>query len=199
MLPRVYRTGVAATQDGELDGDQKHRSGAEKSAPQFRPVPTRWLIIRHIRESASNYETLAIPSYKAWVLESDYQQMVDRVSNDQDLQVDMSPFVAAPSGEKVDIQKQAEVFIGKKTSVDSWTEPKEPGKKATPMTVLNGGNILFPDFQQHNSNVFSVLDNFEYKKGDDVAYLDSATADYYVIGWHPRQDEGNEYVHSCHP
>ena len=53
--------------------------------------------------------------------------------------------------------------------------------------------MLFPDFQQHNTNVFSVLDNFEYKDGNKVAYLESATADSHVIGWHAQPIEGSEY------
>ena len=127
-------------------------------------MPPRWLVIRRIRGSVPDFKTVDIPAYKPWVLESDHQQMVDDVGDGQDLRIDASPFISAPSGNTVDIKKQAEVFVGKKIPVRSWTEPKKPGEKENnaPLTILNGGNILFRDFQQHNDNVFSVLDDSMY-------------------------------------
>src|SRR5436190_12233340 len=40
------------------------------------------------------------------------------------------------------------------------------------------------DYVPHNGSVFSLVDSFEYREGNDVQHLSSATADYYVIGWH---------------
>ena len=194
MLPRIYRAGAAATEESKLnrDGDglpdPDSKSELDQTAPQFRPVPTRWLVIRHLRQSTPDYKSVSIPEYTAWVVESDHQQEVDSVGEETDLQVDVSPYIVASSGD-VQIQKQAEIFIGKKTLAKDWTEPNG---KVAPLTVLNGGNLLFPDFQPHNGNVFSILDNFEIKSGDDAEYLESATADYYVIGWHARPEEGLE-------
>lgn len=203
MLPRVYRAAASATEDSKLDrdgdgfpdpetnSDPKTKPGTDQTAPQFRPVPTRWLVIRHLRESTPHYgdKEVDMPVYKAWVVESNYQQKVTNVALSQDLQVDMSPFIAAPSDGNVNIKKQAEVFIGKKTPVKKWTEPLT---KNAPLTVLNGGNILFPDFQYHNGNVFSILDNFEYQSGKNVKYLESAAVDYFVMGWHASPEEGIE-------
>lgn len=190
MLPRVYRSGAAATQDSELNRDAgglphlRDPSNEDKSAPEYRSVPTRWLVIRRLRASSP---AGVLPEYESWVVESDSQHSVDDELTGIDLQVDVSPYIKAPTGKKQDIHEQAQSLIGKKTPVGSWEEPKQ---KAAPLTVLNGGNILFPDFQQHNGNVFSVLDNFAYKSGKDTKYLETATADYYVIGWHALPQDG---------
>jgi hypothetical protein len=50
-----------------------------------------------------------------------------------------------------------------------------------PVTTLNSSNHLFADYQPHNSNVFSILDNFKYR---DDAFLNYAEADFYILGWH---------------
>ena len=63
-------------------------------------------------ESVPGSKKLDIPEYQVWVVESAHQQMVNDVSDDQDLQIDVSPFIAARSGGKVNTQEQAEVFIG---------------------------------------------------------------------------------------
>jgi hypothetical protein len=46
----------------------------------------------------------------------------------------------------------------------------------------------------HNANVFSTIDNFQYKdnpsdKSETYKYLDFAEADYYVLGWHSNADD----------
>ena len=203
MLPRVYRAAVAATEESSLERDQnvpEHKDSGtrDKATPQYRPVPTRWLVIRHLRESTPDYKTLEMPPFSAWVIESDYERKVDSIKKpDVDLQVDVSPFIAPPSsganvtGTAVDvnIQAQAEIFIGRKTPVERWTEVHSK-PKVEPLTVLNGGNILFPDFQPHNGNVFSILDSFDYTVGGSNSHLEKATADYYVVGWHIHQENG---------
>lgn len=114
---------------------------------------------------------------------------------DKDLEVDVTPSINPggldPTVATV-IQEQAEVFIGKSTVADQW-DPKEADAAArVDLTVLTSSNPLFPDYQPHNSNVFSILDNFSYKgstggHASDL-YLDSATCDYFVVGWHSSAD-----------
>ncbi|KAI1359327.1 hypothetical protein F5Y08DRAFT_84315 [Xylaria arbuscula] len=188
MLPRVYRSGVAATGESNVDNVGEGLPPAEdSSAPQFHSIPSRWLVIRRLRESVPDYKTIGVNEYEAWVIESDKQRKLGdptkpgNLPKDIDLQVEVAPFISAPLNQTVNINEQAEVFIGSKTPMGQWTEP---GDERSPVTVLNGGNMLFPDYQYHNANVLSVLDNFEYNSGGDVKYMQSATADYYVIGWH---------------
>ncbi|KAI1746877.1 hypothetical protein F4782DRAFT_523061 [Xylaria castorea] len=193
MLPRVYRSGVAATGEGDVDREGEGLPASEdSSAPQFRSIPSRWLVIRRLRESVPDYKTIGVHEYEAWVIESDKQRKLgdptkpENLPKDIDVQVDVAPFISAPLNKEVNINEQAEVFIGSKTRMSRWTEM---GDVRSPVTVLNGGNMLFPDYQYHNANVLSVLDNFEYGSGDNVKYMQSATADYYVIGWHTLADQ----------
>ncbi|KAK1139553.1 hypothetical protein N8T08_000693, partial [Aspergillus melleus] len=81
----------------------------------------------------------------------------------------MSPFVLGASGDQVNVAEQAEIFIGRKTRLSEWRRAV-PAKTTIPggLNLQGSGNPLFADFQLHNSNVFSIVDNF----------------DYYVIGWH---------------
>ncbi|KAF5025356.1 hypothetical protein F66182_2567 [Fusarium sp. NRRL 66182] len=194
MLPRVYRSGIAATEEGGLDRDKEGLPDAadpDTSAPEFRPIPNRWLVIRRLRESVPDFRSIRVPEYQAWVIESDEQTKVTDMPDGVDLQVDVSPFISAPEGEDVDIGEQAEIFIGSKTPIHDW---KESDPRRAPMTVLNGGNILFPDFQQHNSNVLSMLDNFTYGSGEAQSTIESATVDYYVVGWHAEADRDPFYI-----
>src|SRR5205814_1144981 len=47
----------------------------------------------------------------------------------------------------------------------------------------------FADYAQQNMNVFSIVDNLMYKEGGATKYLEKATADYHVIGWHSKADD----------
>ena len=50
-------------------------------------------------------------------------------------------------------------------------------------------NPLFADFTQHNMNVFTIVDNFEYVDGKMTKQLEAAVADYHVIGFHSDADD----------
>ncbi|KAK0721739.1 hypothetical protein B0T26DRAFT_700168 [Lasiosphaeria miniovina] len=50
-------------------------------------------------------------------------------------------------------------------------------------------NPLLADYQVHNTNIFSIVDNFEFKRNGQTTYVDAAEADYSVIGWHSRDDD----------
>lgn len=197
MLPRLYRAGVAAAggSDGTMDRNKEglsepHGGNAytDDSAPQFRPVPTRWLVIRRLRNSSPTIINTDMKEYESWVVESDKRTDVADVSKNVDIQVEMAPFVDVPDdGSPVSIDRQAQVCVGSKTRASQW---HESGEKRPPMTALHGGNMLFADFQYHNSNVFSIVDNLDYINHGTTKKLERATLDYYVIGWHADVEQG---------
>ena len=115
ILPRMYRIGAVTQQDGTLT------HGKQQLAP------TRWLVVRHIDMKTVEPADANIDEVEAWVIESDRKQDLSTdLTEDDDMQVDVSPFVATDLGladvvdgvKSIDIQKQAEVFIGKKTKLD---------------------------------------------------------------------------------
>lgn len=192
-LPRVYRSGTAATPkatSGQATraADQGFQNPtdatvADVSAPNFRPAPTRWLVVRTIHPE-SMIPAAALPKVQGWVIESDRYWELESipVGDEYDLQVDFAPFVFASQTDDM-IDQQAEVFVGEKTDATVWNEVGS-GKPRVPLSVLNSANPIFADFQPHNGNVFSMLDNFKYGSIDSPQYLQAATASYYVIGWH---------------
>ncbi|KAL9944069.1 hypothetical protein D7B24_007914 [Verticillium nonalfalfae] len=185
--------------NGNKNDDQKNNRGApgtaKGSSPSFPKAPTRWLVIRHISDPASIMPPEArgiVKEFTAWVVESDRLRTLEELGPEEDLQVDVSPFISAADG-GVSVADQAEVFIGKKEPIESWSEPLDappppppPSKKKKPQFIENfsllaSSNQLFADYQPHNSNVFSIVDNFEYTKDK---FLVTAKASYYIIGWH---------------
>ncbi|KAH6662061.1 hypothetical protein B0J14DRAFT_611156 [Halenospora varia] len=203
VIPRAYRSGTSATNTTGAD-DRKRQQGfpvpqatdKDYSAPDFRPVPTRWLVVRHIDTGTVTpavSDTVAKKiQCRAWVIESDRQWNLDSDKEmlGKDLQVDVSPFVA-PSREndRSSVAQQAEVFIGNKTDATIWVEDdtnsKNPPSRIDSLSLLTSSNHLFADYQPHNTNVFSMVDDFTYE--DDagkVMTMQSAKASYYVIGWH---------------
>lgn len=218
ILPQLYRSGVAAADSvsPRRDGDERLRRGLPSrdfkadpaaggaSTPEFLAPPTRWIVIRKLDlDSVDQTVRSQFKEYQAWVIESDYLWALDDIPLDYDLEVDVSPFVvgAAGPGDENTIVQQAEVFIGRKTPLEEWSEPTDA--KYADISSLRSGNQFFADFQLHNTNVFSILDSFEYKGPDqEKYYLDEATASYYLFGWHsdnssdPLWDEDRRYAHS---
>lgn len=204
-LPRVYRAGTAATdsapdnraRDGiELppDGDP---TNTDTSAPQFRLVPSRWLVIRRLHPGTAKPANSGIPELQAWIVESDRRRDIKEIPFNLDLQTDVSPYIYPTR--QVNIDQQAEVFIGQKFTAGEWREQGDAVPRV-PLSLLNGGNILFADYQPHNSNVFSIVDNFSYPHPtikDKSSYLECATASYYVVGWHP--DGKDDPFHAPNP
>lgn len=198
VMPRFYRTGTAATPSAAPDhGQQRKAQGLHSaptdqkpdySAPAFRQLPNRWLVIRKLDPSANTTkpEKAPIPAVESWVIESDRIQEIDKIPAEKDLQVDVSPYITSNSeGAKgIKLNRQAEIFIGYKESTATWKENKDPTIKRVDLTAVNSSNQLFLDYQPHCSNVFSTVDGFEYKDGGTTKRLEQATADYYVIGWH---------------
>ncbi|KAI1395302.1 hypothetical protein F4819DRAFT_478817 [Hypoxylon fuscum] len=202
MLPRFYRAGVSSTKTVSKHRHREERlrrglktavkdeeEGGDTTTPDFVEPPTRWVVVRKLDldsiQPAEAKSAFADKEYEAWVIESDYMWSLDDIPADADLQTDVAPFVAGHDGSDINIEQQAEVFIGRKTSLKDWT-PDDPTSDAQPpnISLLRSGNQLFADFQMHNSNVFSMLDNFEYEIEGQTQYLSQAKASYYLLGWH---------------
>ncbi|KAF4439607.1 cell surface receptor IPT/TIG domain-containing protein [Fusarium austroafricanum] len=213
ILPQVYRTGVTSADSvsKQTRSDERLKRGlqalpdgkdAEVTTPEFIQPPTRWLVVRKLdMSSVADRVKKYFHEYQAWVIESDYLWALDDIPLEYDLEVDVSPFVMGAEGSRVNVEQQAEVFIGRKTRLEDW-KPK-PEDKHIDITLLRSNNELFADFQLHNSNVFSMLDNFDYV-GDDgeTHYLENAKASYYLFGWHsdnkhdPLWDEKKQFTHA---
>ncbi|KAK5996410.1 hypothetical protein PT974_01744 [Cladobotryum mycophilum] len=205
MLPRFYRTGISSGQTvppqarqadrlsrglaaapDASDGDTSH------DTPDFVEPPTRWIVIRKLDinsvQPPEAQPAFADREYEGWVVESDHLWSLEDIPTDMDLQTDLAPFVVGQAGSNVNIDQQAEVFIGRKTPLASWSGQEDPKAQPPNISVLRSGNQLFADFQMHNTNVFSMLDNFEYGTDDAPQYLTYAKASYYVVGWHWKED-----------
>lgn len=159
----------------------------DPNVPDFRPVPNRWLIVRRLFLDSVFPETArtAVGEFKAWIIESDRLDNIDKISTDVDIEVEYAPYV---TGDGTSLAGQAENFIGLRLdAIDSkgelWKDVEDTVARV-PLSVLNSSNPLFADYTPHNANVFSMLDPFDYLDGTQTAKLDSATASYYVIGWH---------------
>lgn len=144
------------------------------------------MVIRHINTNTVAPAGAKIPEFQSWVIESDRLWNInDPDLKTADLEVDVSPstnpLLFDPSNGTV-VEGQAEAFIGKCTPISTWSEGT--GNHIN-LNVMTSSNPLFADYQPHNSNVFSFLDNFSYtSSGGATAYLTKASCDYQVIGWH---------------
>ncbi|KAF4456304.1 hypothetical protein F53441_1549 [Fusarium austroafricanum] len=200
-LPRFYRSGVSSSDsvpDSRKRAERLRRgldatstTGGDNSThhtPDFLQPPTRWIVIRKLEldsiQPTSAKDAFKDREYEAWLVESDHVWSLEDIPIKTDLQTDVSPFVLGHAGTDVNINEQAEVFIGRKTPLAEWTENQNPTVDPPDISLLRSGNQLFADFQMHNANVFSILDNFEYGDSKQPSYLDYAKASYYVLGWH---------------
>ncbi|KAM0494938.1 hypothetical protein ACHAP8_008316 [Fusarium lateritium] len=200
-LPRFYRSGVSATDSVPESRRKKERlrrgldatsappeANSTGGTPDFLQPPTRWIVVRKLEldsiQPSSAKDAFKDREYEAWVVESDYVWSLEDIPLQADLQTDVAPFVLGHAGTDVNINEQAEVFIGRKTPLAEWTENPNPTVEPPDISLLRSGNQLFADFQMHNTNVFSILDNFEYGDSKDPSYLDYAKASYYILGWH---------------
>ncbi|KAJ9633785.1 hypothetical protein H2199_009232 [Coniosporium tulheliwenetii] len=192
MLPRVYRIAVNATPSAETGKEGFNAKARKKGfrnslqssngpddkdaqAPQYRQVPNRWLIVRWIPDKTTILPVDAkdkVPEFQAFLIESDRCQGIGDLEDDVDAEVEAAPFVDPSKG----LEDQADTAE----------------KKYIPLSVLHSSNHLFADYQPHNSNVFSLVDNFAYEvpviiDGEPRLvenYLAAATASYFVFGWH---------------
>jgi hypothetical protein len=152
----------------------------------FRAVPNRWLVIRTLKSSEPPDISDGVKR-KGWIIESDRLWKVDELGPEVDLETDVSPYVYYTKGDedhKDTLSNQGQYFIGEKRDATGWTERGAAVPRA-PLTVMNSSNLLFADNTIHNSNVFSMIDNFDYSDHQgNTLYLKKAVCDYTVIGWH---------------
>ncbi|KOS19871.1 hypothetical protein ESCO_005589 [Escovopsis weberi] len=205
ILPRFYRAGVTAGSDVSKQRRREERSrrglktapgsaedDGSNDSPEFVQPATRWIVVRELDvdsvKPVEAKESFKDRKYEAWVVESDFEWSLEDIPLSMDLQTDLAPFVKGHAGGDVNIDQQAEVFIGRKTPLGKWTGQEDLSSTPPNISLMMSGNQLFADFQMHNSNVFSVLDNFQYGSDDFPQYLDYAKASYYVLGWHWRED-----------
>ncbi|KPM41414.1 hypothetical protein AK830_g5113 [Neonectria ditissima] len=202
IVPKPYRSGSTLSQDSKMRNQCAKRQGFRATtapdddpvptpdldnshAPSFNPAPTRWLVIRKVEECSP---PTALPKVDGWVVESDRRRQLDDIPTEGvDLQADFAPFLFLDESKDTkdlddqDLRQQAEVFIGHKENASGWEETAGPGKsnihQRVSLNLLNSSNQLFPDYQPHNSNVFSIIDPIH----DDVK---EARMSYYIVGWH---------------
>lgn len=173
-IPRVYRANIPDAKDPDKE--------------EHPEVPTRWLIVRKIDdmnsvEPAEAAASGSLKEFTAWILESDRLSKIDDIADDEDIQVQYAPFINAVDS-STSLKEQAEVFIGKRTNAMAWSETvQQRPSDFVQLNLLGTSNEIFADYQPHCSNVFSMLDNFEYAQGK---YLTKAVASYYIIGWHAK-------------
>lgn len=181
-LPRFYRTALASGVKERSDPAK----GIDKTNPKFPTVPNRWLIVRHF---TGPQRPPSIPEYKTWVIESDSIRHITSLKDpDLDIESDLAPFVSYVDGNSGDpnvLSAQTEVFLGQK--FDDLQKYARLGPHSNPrLTLMNSSNPLFPDYALHNTNVFSMIDNFSFRKTpeSEIQYLDNVQCDYFVVGWH---------------
>lgn len=208
ILPRFYRTGLAITHSTPDEAAELRNKLGYKPpytddphSPIYRPLPTRWIVVRHITNELP--EEVKLPVFAAFVIESDRLRKLADLDSKIDIQVDVSPFVYLTKHLKSQFQEdgttavdgelryQGENFIGFKRPLEDWKE--ETAHRVT-LSTVNTFNPVFADYQPHNSNVFSMLDNFAYPStggnGKPITkYADIVLANYYVIGWHDDQND----------
>jgi hypothetical protein len=114
IIPRIYRTGVAATgysssgkpQDAQQElnrraaagypvPDPSQKANVDQQAVVFRDTPNRWLIIRHLHMATVLPETARsrMKPFHAFLVESDRLQNIQTLDENVDLQVDVTPFI----------------------------------------------------------------------------------------------------------
>jgi hypothetical protein len=196
-LPRAYRGGSSAA-DGTTDSKGKDAvppaqdplKGGDPSAPDpdstnpvFREVPNRWLVVRRLKPGSYSPAD-AVPEFQGWIVESDRVWRIDDIDERADLETDIAPFVQSGDPNADDaVQRQAEIFIGRKTDAIKWAT-EAPSGNHLKLTIMSSSNPLFPDYTPHNANVFSICDNLSFGDPDNPSYLPKALASYCVIGWH---------------
>lgn len=201
VLPRVYRTGTAAA--GSATGAQGARKKAQGfepdlqsdasdqtafASPEFRSAPNRWMVIRRLEDSTST----PLDEFQAWVLESDRLRNINDKDFPHGVEVDVAPFINPDSTAGYQMEGQSEEFLGYREDTKTWKENQDDSSEAprrAKLSLLTSSNNFFADYQPHNSNVFSMLDNFAYPNPDpnhkdQTLYLDKAKASYYLVGWH---------------
>ncbi|KAL8707281.1 MAG: hypothetical protein Q9220_007665 [cf. Caloplaca sp. 1 TL-2023] len=170
-LPRLYRTGIAAS-DSTADFDQTKKMGGFPSAadqdlssgaPTFRQVPNRWFISRTVT-SGTLGEALGAHS-----LGSDGQWHDTALAN----------------GPLRTIFVVESTVLGLIKRLESW-DGELISRTTVPLTVSSStANPYFADFQPQNAGVFSFFDDLSCTgpKGETLQYCDVSVS-YSIVGYH---------------
>ncbi|KAK3313355.1 hypothetical protein B0H66DRAFT_629115 [Apodospora peruviana] len=188
VLPRAFRSGTAGTPTEDKRQPEAMAKGIsdkveDPTAPVFPQVPNRWLVVRRLDPDTTEPKGAPIAPVQAWIVESDRMFTIDKLGPEVDLQVDVAPFITSYLAEgqdpsKVETKKQAEVFIGVRTPVDRWKgEDALKTEQRVGLSVASSSNQLFPDYQYHCGNVFSMLDTFSYVEGKETKTLTASKTD----------------------
>lgn len=119
MILRPYRSRSAPDTSGT---NSKSANNPPPAVLNFRSPPTRWLVLRLLECKLDTTKPPGkVPSIQAWVIEGDIVRKIDDLDENCDVQMDVAPYIystaaAATQPQKMKIEEQAEVFIGKKTS-----------------------------------------------------------------------------------
>ncbi|KAI9749955.1 MAG: 40S ribosomal protein S28, partial [Chaenotheca gracillima] len=207
-LPRTYRNAIVAS-DSAQDGleAQKQLGGysaapdqrVDSGVPNFREVPTRWLIYRQIERAtneqyvmhqkmriltAAGDEVESSPDYPQndlFVVESDITRHIDDIDASEDLEVTASPFIDY----SLPLNQQGQVFLGRSTKFADWTgDLKGTPANSVPLTVSRAANPFFADYQPQNAGVFSFFDDLSVGDGSQIV---NAKISYVVVGYHTNQ------------
>ncbi|KAL9100236.1 MAG: hypothetical protein Q9163_004363 [Psora crenata] len=208
-IPRPFRSGAAATETAteqpvtppkpenpkltSIAGGQPVLQ-ADPSAPNYFQIPNQFLVIRTLDPNAATTvpQKTSVPPVQAWVIESDRTFSINELAQEDDIQVEKSPFITSfldrdTPVDRVPINKQAEVFIGQRKDARDWRPGLQDDAFRVELTAASSSNQLFLDYQYHNGNVVSMIDNFSYTATDGkTQYLEAANANYYVLGWNRR-------------
>lgn len=159
------------------------RTPQESNLEDFPLVPNRWLVVRSSLAGAWDSD----PSFKAWVVESDYLIDSDDPNfNDSNFgeypwsedNYSSYPFTVKTPYDYDDDHYNAgdvkEGHIGRPFDVAGWSEKKSD---ALFLTALGPGHLAFCGFQPYHKGVFSFYDDLS-------GVADQSTLDYLVMGWY---------------
>ncbi len=132
---------------------------------------------------------------KAFAIESNRIRKIADFGPDEDIETEATPFLDV--GPNQGSHMQQDTFMGFKTDLEDWTEGDAPGsakKYHTPLTVVDSSNPLFPDYQPHNANVFSLHDDLTYLKGVKKVTFKHAQVSYFVFGYYSKEMQDPFFV-----
>ncbi|KAF3923904.1 hypothetical protein ABW20_dc0106199 [Dactylellina cionopaga] len=123
------------------------------------------------------------PILRAFVIESNSIREIEDFGPADDVETEATPFLDPdkPTSE------QGTTFLGQKFDLEGWN-PLRYGQHQSPLTVVSSSNPLFPDYQEHNANVFSIHDGLTYVGNDyTLRNLETAKVSYLIFGFYANE------------
>ncbi|CAM1505214.1 Fc.00g108510.m01.CDS01 [Cosmosporella sp. VM-42] len=193
-LPRMYRTGIAATESAlAREVDKKHweerriRTGYgkpkavenEADKVHFRPAPDRWIVIRNVHEQPEKT--------RRFLVESNCIRTIDDPEfGSQPGKHDIEMTTAPAMDPSKPMDEQDRLRMGRVAELTA----QNVGAASTrsyreQFNAFAMGHEFFADYQPHNMGVFSVFDNLEG--------VDQGKVDYMVVGYHSTTPDNHIY------